>query len=150
MWKRLLRPSLWVAIISIVAYWDNTALHGSFVYDDAGSVIKNVIVTGRVPWWESFRRDFWGTSMKEPASHKSFRPITTLTFRLNWLYSEMDTYPYHLVNVILHGLVSGLVTQVSAFVFDGNTEGDLIAQLITGFVFGLHPVHAEVVSNITR
>lgn len=150
MWKSLLRPSLWVAIISVVAYWDKTALHGSFVYDDAGSVAKNVVVSGRVPWTEIVRRDFWGTSMKEPASHKSFRPITTLTFRLNWLYSEMDTYPYHLVNVALHGLVSGLVTQVSAFVFDGNTESDIIAQLITGFLFGLHPVHAEVVSNITR
>jgi hypothetical protein len=144
-----LQPSLWVALISVVAYWDTTALHGSFVYDDSGSVAKNVVVNGRVPWTEVIRRDFWGTSMNEPASHKSFRPITTLTFRLNWIYSEMETYSYHLVNVALHGLVCGLLVHVTAFVFDGGSESDLIAQLITGFLFGLHPVHAEAVSNIT-
>ena len=149
MWRGLLRPSLWVGIISVVAYWDSTALHGSFVYDDAGSVARNVVVNGKVPWTDVFTRDFWGTSMAEPASHKSFRPITTLTFLLNWKFSEKDTFSYHVVNVGLHALVSALVTEVAGFVFDGNTQGDLIAQMIVGFLFGLHPVHVEAVSNIT-
>lgn len=135
--------------MSIIAYWNETSLNGGFVYDDAGSVAKNVVVNGKVPLAEVFRRDFWGTPMSEPASHKSFRPITTLTFRLNYLYSEMDTYSYHVVNVLLHGIVSGLVMEVSTFVFTGNTQSDVIAQLVTGCLFGLHPVHAEVVSNMT-
>ena len=160
----LKRPSLWTAVIAIVAYWDPKALRGAFVYDDSGSVFKNVVVNGHVPWKEAFTRDFWGTPMKEPASHKSFRPITTLSFKLNWLLSEqlgtsenMDetTHYYHIVNVVLHGVNTGLVTEAASFIFDdisriiGNSEADILAQLITGFLFALHPVHAEAVSNIT-
>lgn len=147
MWiKSLLsKPCIWASLISIIAYWNDTSLHGGFVYDDAGSVAKNVVVNGQVSLSEVLKRDFWGTRMSEPASHKSFRPITTLTFRWNYIWSEMDTYSYHVINVLLHGLVSGLVTMVASYVF----REDVIAQFLTGCLFGLHPVHAEVVSNIT-
>ena len=158
----LLRPSLWVGLVSIVAYWDNDALHGTWVYDDSGSVAKNVVVIGQVPWTDAFTRDYWGTSMQEISSHKSFRPVTTLSFKLNHLWNEqvlgidgLDTYSYRLVNLVLHGIVSVLVTEAAAFVFwrrnnSGVTqEVNLVAQLMTGFLFALHPVHTEVVSNVT-
>lgn len=150
-WKS---PSFWTAIIAIVAYWDNDALNGKWVYDDAGSVIKNVVVSGRVPWKEAFTRDYWGSPMKEAQSHKSFRPITTLTLKANYVYGMKKagkdakyppTFEFHVVNVLLHGLVTGLITQASSFIF----ENDIVSQLVIGFLFGLHPVHAEVVSNIT-
>lgn len=156
------RPSFWTAVIAVVAYWDPVALRGKFVYDDAGSVAKNVVVNGQVPWADAFTRDFWGTPMSEPASHKSFRPITTLTFKLNWLLAEWQgdlendnkTYYFHVFNVLLHGANTALVTEAASFVFGdvpvlGTSEGDVLAQLVTGFLFGLHPVHAEAVSNIT-
>jgi Domain of unknown function (DUF1736) len=167
MFQRLLsllkRPSLWVTIIAIGAYCDPQALRGKWVYDDAGSVAKNVVVNGQVPWEDAFTRDFWGTPMNEPASHKSFRPVTTLTFKLNWDLAnylgtndtDLHTYYFHVVNVLLHGINSGLVTEAAAYVFDdaavlgGTLEGDVLAQLITGLLFALHPVHAEAVSNIT-
>lgn len=165
-----LRPSLWVFIITVLAYWDETALHGSFVYDDAGSVKTNVVVNGKQPWREVWTRDYWGTLMSQPQSHKSFRPITTLTFRLNWMFAEwrkhvssveggddskqeeIDTFSFHLVNVLLHGVVTALVTEASAFVFCNSVTSQqdaVTARLITGLVFGLHPVHVEAVTNIT-
>jgi hypothetical protein len=135
----------------MISYWNDTSLHGNWVYDDAGSVAKNVVVIGKVPTMEVFKRDFWGTPMNQPASHKSFRPVTTLSFRLNYLFSQLDnTYWYHATNVVLHGIVSGLVTKMSTFLFrSGESTTNVIAQLVTGFLFGLHPIHAEVVSNIT-
>jgi hypothetical protein len=153
----LLRPSLWTCIVAILAYCDDKALRGKFVYDDAGSVKKNVVVNGQVPLREVVTRDFWGTPMSQSQSHKSFRPVTTLTFRWNQVLAERmgtnetadHTYGFHVVNVLIHGVVTGLVTESAAFVFRGGEESDLIAQLITGFIFGLHPVHAEAVSNIT-
>jgi hypothetical protein len=155
-----------VFIITVIAYWDETVLHGKFVYDDAGSVKMNVVVNGNADFSEVFRRDFWGTPMSEPASHKSFRPITTISFRLNWLWAEylhgkavnyqVDTYGFHVFNVLLHGLVSALVTESAAFVFCSPRTtvrtipaDNKIVILITGVIFGLHPVHAEAVTNIT-
>jgi protein O-mannosyl-transferase len=152
----LLRPSIWVAIITMISYWDWKSLNGKWVYDDAGSVAKNIVVVGQVPWYDAFTRDFWGTSMKEVTSHKSFRPITTLSFKLNYLFNEhvlgrdpLHTFSYRLVNLILHVIVSALVTESSAFIFRGPDDANTIAQIITGLLFGLHPVHAEAVSNVT-
>ena len=67
---------------------DPQALRGKWVYDDAGSVAKNVVVNGQVPWKDAFTRDFWGTPMEAVQSHKSFRPLTTLSFRLNQIISQ--------------------------------------------------------------
>jgi hypothetical protein len=38
-------------------------------------------------------------------SHKSYRPLCVLTFRWNYAVHELDPVGYHLVNVILHGIV---------------------------------------------
>ena len=156
----------WVtAIVAIAAYWDPKALRGPFVYDDVASVINNDVVMAKVPWHEALTRDFWGKEMAHPASHKSYRPITSLTLRLNMVLSLMDgtaggpdhTYYFHLVNVVLHGINTGLVTEAAAMVLNcglddeqESTSGVTIAgPLMAGILFGIHPVHAEAVSNIT-
>ena len=95
--------------------------------------------------------------MADIQSHKSFRPVTTASFRLNWIVSEKlgtngtadHTLGFHLVNIGLHGVVTGLVTHVTSFVFDDNTPDNLVARTVTGLLFGVHPVHADVVSNLT-
>jgi hypothetical protein len=147
-------PSFWTGIVAILVYWDNEALNGTYVYDDAGSVLKNVVVNGEVHWREAFTRDFWGSPMREAQSHKSFRPITTLSLKANWVHGMKkvkkdatypETFEFHVVNILLHGVVTSLITSATYFVF----PKDIVSQLIVGFLFGLHPVHAEVVSNIT-
>lgn len=167
-WKA---PSVWTALIAILAYWDARALTGDFVYDDAGSVVKNVVVNGSVDWKEAFQRDFWGVEMTTSQSHKSFRPITTLTLKANYMFAQWyenqqqnyqdgdssnnknkntnkghpPTLSFHIINILLHGLVTGMVTSATPYILPNN----VVSQLIVGLLFGLHPVHAEVVSNIT-
>jgi len=165
------QPWFWTSLIAILAYFDVRSLSGGWVYDDAGSVIKNVVVNGMVDWKEAFTRDYWGTEMKESQSHKSFRPITTLTLKANYVlgrrleeYQKRDvvedilnqalnqkkdpppTWTFRVVNLFLHGIVTGLVTKATSYVF---SSGDVVSQLVVGSLFAVHPVHAEVVSNVT-
>lgn len=39
-------------------------------------------------------------------SHKSYRPLTVLTFRWNYAVHGLQPAGYHLVNLLLHALVS--------------------------------------------
>lgn len=124
-----------------------------------GALKNNVVVNGNAHWSEVFVRDFWGTPLSDIQSHKSFRPLTTVTFKLNHLYSEYTkaintanhTYSFHVVNVLLHSVVTSLVTEAAHFVlsFESREGGHAEGPLITGLLFGLHPVHVEAVTNIT-
>lgn len=74
-------------------------------------------------------------------SHKSYRPLTVFTFRLNYLFSELSAASYHLLNVILHAVVCVLFLRVCRLFLD-KTSG-----LVAALLFAVHPIHTEAVSE---
>jgi tetratricopeptide (TPR) repeat protein len=125
----LLRPSLWTCIVAILAYCDDKPLRGSWVYDDAGSVKKNVVVSGQVPLREVVNRDFWGTPMSQSQSHKSFRPVTTLTFRWNQVLAERLG-----LSLSLFSKEQGATTLISLVIYDFlQNHGSVLNYLKTLF-----------------
>ena len=67
--------------LAIICYFNT--LFGTFVFDDTEAIIKNRDVLPTTPLSEIFRNDFWGTNISLNSSHKSYRPLTVLTFRYN-------------------------------------------------------------------
>lgn len=77
-------PSSWpmyslVSTVAIACYLNG--LSGDFVHDDIPAVTLNKDVLARNAISHVFKNDFWGTPMADAASHKSYRPLTILTFR---------------------------------------------------------------------
>ncbi|KAK6625652.1 hypothetical protein RUM43_005951 [Polyplax serrata] len=68
-----------VAAVSFLCYMN--AFFGDFVHDDVPAITRNRDVTGQTPVLQVLRNDFWGTAMSDPSSHKSYRPLTTFSFR---------------------------------------------------------------------
>ena len=60
----------------------------------------NPTVYGHTPLLDIFRYDFWGTPLDSSKSHHSWRPLTTLSFRLQL----KDLFNLHLVNVGIHAV----------------------------------------------
>lgn len=78
------QPSIWplyslVGTVAIGCYLNG--LSGDFVHDDVPAVTMNKDVLAINPISHVFKNDFWGTPMADLSSHKSYRPLTTLTFR---------------------------------------------------------------------
>ncbi|KAJ9600416.1 hypothetical protein L9F63_009304, partial [Diploptera punctata] len=67
-----------VGVVALSCYLNG--LTGDFVHDDIPAVTQNKDVLGLSPLSHVFRNDFWGTAMSDINSHKSYRPLTTLTF----------------------------------------------------------------------
>ena len=80
--------------------------------------------------------------MRKEQSHKSYRPVTVFTFRLNYLLHELAPLGYHLGNVALHALVTLLYHQLAATLLSG--AADALAALL----FAVHPVHTEAVTGV--
>lgn len=56
--------------------------HGAdFVFDDSEAIISNKDLEPETPILNLFENDFWGNKLVSNTSHKSYRPLTVLTFR---------------------------------------------------------------------
>ncbi|XP_058804494.1 protein O-mannosyl-transferase TMTC1-like isoform X2 [Phymastichus coffea] len=131
-----------VGLVALGAYLN--ALGGDFVHDDIPAIVRNKDVLAQNPWSSLLKDDFWGTPMNDPSSHKSYRPLTTLTFRLNYLAAGLTPSWYHATNVALHAAACMLVTRVSLSV--AALRPGFAA--LTGLLFATHPIHTDAVTGI--
>jgi tetratricopeptide (TPR) repeat protein len=113
------------------------------VFDDHGAVTQNADVTNHDrPMSQLFVNDYWGTSLWDRTSHKSYRPVTVMTFRLNHHFFGMEVVSYHAVNVVLHAVVSVLVYMTATMFFSSGCS------LATGLLFAVHSVHVDAVASV--
>ncbi|KAK9712179.1 Protein O-mannosyl-transferase TMTC, DUF1736 [Popillia japonica] len=98
-----------IALIGILCYCNS--LFGSFVFDDAEAIVKNKDILPSTPLINVFKNDFGGTDVSLYTSHKSYRPITILSYRLNMIVSgsNLSAFQFHLMNVLLYIALSVLL-----------------------------------------
>jgi len=107
--------------------------------------VKNVDLLPDTPLWNLVVDDFWGTPLRHSGSHKSYRPLCVLTFRLNYLLSGLDPFSYHLTNVLLHaGVTAVFVLTVRKAVVGCRSD----IPLMSGLLFAVHPIHTEAVAGV--
>jgi hypothetical protein len=75
--------------------------------------VQNRDVLGETSLYRLFRNDFWGQDIALSDSHKSYRPLTVLSFRLNYYLNGLDAVGFHVYNVAIYGIVCVLVYQVA-------------------------------------
>ncbi|KAI5094004.1 transmembrane and TPR repeat-containing protein 2 precursor, partial [Silurus meridionalis] len=95
------------------------------------------------PWTNILYSDFWGTLLTHSGSHKSFRPLCTLSFRFNYAVAGLEPRGYHLFNVALHCCVTALFTAFCGLLLAGGHWS-----LLAGLLFASHPVHTEAVAGL--
>jgi protein O-mannosyl-transferase len=152
-----------VFIVALLVF--SNALEGDFVFDDNFAILNNNDVDpAKSDWSALWLHDFWGQEMNRDDSHKSYRPLTTLTFRLNlWLMGK-DPWAFHVVNTIIHCIVSVQVALLAREALIGaNTKWlhgaslqlpqfslSIFTELwvLCGILFVVHPAHAEAVASI--
>ena len=131
-----------LVLLCTVVYWN--ALGCGFVFDDITAILENKDLRPHVPLRNLLANDFWGTPMSKEQSHKSYRPLTVLTFRWNYWLGETDPLGYHLVNVLLHGLVTALFFKVCCELLSSSggssRRSRSLVSLVASVLFALHPV----------
>lgn len=131
--------SLSLAAVCFLSYLNSFSC--GLVHDDVFAIVENEDLRQDTPLCSLFSNDFWGKSMSDPTSHKSYRPLTVLTFRINYYLSGLDAISYHVTNVLLHILCTLLVYWLGeTIIFNKSHEA-----LMTALLFGVHPIHTEAV-----
>eukprot|EP00041_Stephanoeca_diplocostata_P033020 m.1077976 g.1077976 ORF g.1077976 m.1077976 type:complete len:676 (+) comp24252_c0_seq9:116-2143(+) len=135
------------------AIYLNTGTHG-WTLDDFSAVVGNKDALADTPIQAVFMHDFWGQNITLDSSHKSYRPITTLTFRANFAMHGMNPHAFHQTNVALYSVCCFVVVIV---IFSKNfaTHDSVPRQNCVSFGavaaslwWTVHPIHTEAVASV--
>lgn len=139
----VLQKLFWYGIVvclAVISY--SNSLDCELVHDDVFAIKENDDVLAKSSLFHLFKNDFWGKPMASNTSHKSYRPLCVLTFRLNFLISGLKPFGFHLANLVLHVVVCCVFVHFANFVVFKSTQLAAVA----GMLFATHPIHTEAVS----
>jgi tetratricopeptide (TPR) repeat protein len=150
---------LLILIFLVLLAYSNT-FHASWHLDDITNILdnKNVHVStlSFSDWAKSIRAPFTDLSNPRPGLSGLYRPVAMLTFGLNWYLGGTHVFGYHLVNIGIHCLTSGLLfftilnlmrTPNMINRYQGNEH--FIALLATA-LWALHPIQTQAVTYIVQ
>ncbi|XP_060759371.1 protein O-mannosyl-transferase TMTC1 isoform X2 [Neoarius graeffei] len=141
---RALFVPVYGALLAACALCYGNSLRGEFVHDDVWAIVNNPDMRPASSLRSIFTNDFWGKRMADNTSHKSYRPLCALTFKMNIVLGGMTPFHFHMVNVCLHCAVTALLMHTCKhYVFE---DGRLA--FLTALLFAVHPIHTEAVSGI--
>ena len=117
------------------------SLSNGLVYDDHFLIERNRLLH-EADVWGVLTTHYWGGYEGEANVNGQYRPLTVLSFMLDSL-GGIWPFRFHLTNVILH-----VVNSLLAYLLCLNL-GLKRGAILSGLLFAVHPIHAEVVASIT-
>ena len=91
-----------VLAILIFSVYGNT-LDCSWHFDDEPNITDNPNIHLKELSWENIKRALF-SGRADPSA--LYRPVSCLSFSLNYYFGELDVLGYHLVNILVHFLAS--------------------------------------------
>lgn len=126
-----------IILVTLITF-TNTLLNG-FVYDDITIVQNNTSINALSKIPDLFLQSYFG----KDNNAGTYRPLTTLSFALNYAINGLEPYGYHLVNIIVHIINSLLVYWIVKYYSQSKLLG-----IFTALLFSVHPVHSEAVASV--
>ena len=142
--RLILILALAVAAITVWAYWP--CVHGGFLNWDDDSYLGEATRHPQLSW----QTVAYAFSTAVPPY---YHPLSFLSHVADYQLWGMNPWGHHLMNLLLHGLNSGLVVLFVWLLLEniGASFGERVA-LATGvaLVFGLHPLQVEPVAWVAE
>jgi protein O-mannosyl-transferase len=133
-----------VALVATLLYV-NTLANGP-VLDDSWVIFENSLIKNlrNVP---AILRQPYNAATGSETTAGVYRPVTTLSYAINYAIGGRAVGGYHLVNIALHVLCCLLVLEFSGLLAAAaRAPAPDLTALLAALLFAVHPVHVEVVT----
>jgi protein O-mannosyl-transferase len=127
-----------LTILLLVLASSATSLANGFAYDDRHIITDNPAVKNLANWWQLFGQPYWPAK----AVASLYRPLTVLSFSLQWAAGRGSPAIFHVLNVLLYAGCCLAVLRLARLLLPLGP-----AWLVAAF-FAVHPVHVEAVGNV--
>ena len=134
-WKERARVALLFAVVAVA--YGNTLWNG-FTRDDDLYISRNPQVTN------FSLRELFVPLKFAPV----FRPVTIGTFALNWAVEGARPFGFHLVNILLQGVVVWLLYVLLLNILGTLSPHGRTVAFVAALLFAVHPIHTEAVTSI--
>jgi tetratricopeptide (TPR) repeat protein len=114
-----------------------------FVYDDRSQILSNPFIQSWNYLPHYFVSSLWDNLLPLGARNY-YRPLFTLWMRVNYALFASRPLGWHIASVLLHLLVTWLVYRVV-----GRMSRRPSLAWLTALIFGVHPMHHEVVAWVS-
>ncbi|MCB0335033.1 MAG: hypothetical protein KDD62_01965, partial [Bdellovibrionales bacterium] len=144
---------LFFELLVLMAY--APALGYAFTYDDFTHIHNNALVVQEGFRWSHVIEIFQSPT----APGNLYRPLAILSYYLQYSIWGLDSFSFHLLNLLLHGLNAFLVwVSLSSLLSRPLSLRGSIEPMptlwsgvpfATAILFALHPLHVEAVANVS-
>ena len=133
------------------------ALQGAFGFQDEAIVLGNTD-TQAAPFAALLFHDYSGQKLGGPSSVYGWRPLSVLSFRLNFAVSGHQPFAFKATNICLHAMAACLVYLCSLSLMKDCIPWRSAAaphalvhaySLAAGLLFCAHPIHTEAVAGVS-
>ncbi len=149
-WKKNWLPALLLFAIAVALYAYSTTFE--YVLDDQIVLTNNTYTKQGVNGIkdiltkESMSGRFGG--QKDLIVGARYRPLSLVTFALEYQFVGLNPFVSHLINVLLYGLLAVLLYRVLSLCFPIKEQWYFSLAFLASLLFVVHPVHTEVVANV--
>jgi len=128
----------WLLFCLIALALYGVSLYGDFVFDDRGIVDHYAVLQNPFELKQIFSLPYW----TEEAG--LYRPVTLLSYGVNFLFLGISPVGFHFVNILLYGFIAYFLYKLLKALYADETHAFLAA-----IIFIFLPIHSEVVANVT-
>lgn len=122
------------------------ALGGEFVYDDKPQIARNILIQDSSNLRRAMFSDVWAFKRGDAAAVSNYwRPSFILWLVINYQLFGINTFGWHLLNILLHLSVVGL----AFFLLVRRLRVSLWVAGAIALLFAAHPAHTESVAWIS-
>ena len=131
-------------IFSAVLILYSASFGHNFFFDEENIIVRNPWIRSLALIPELFRHGYFYFEGKVVSDWSEYyRPLTSLTFALDYQFWKLDPFGYNLTNALLHAAVCILLFWLLDVLLKNRT-----AAFFSSFLFSVHALHTEAVTYI--
>ncbi|WP_353570598.1 hypothetical protein [Candidatus Albibeggiatoa sp. nov. BB20] len=140
-WTQAIFISLFLIIITNIAYYDSLNNSLFTLWDDQGYISLNEHI--KQLNWDNIQWFFTHIQMH------NYHPLTSISYAIDYYFWELDAWGYHFTNLLFHNanVIWFFVTAWLLFnIFQPKQRYHLLAAGLSALLFAIHPQHVESVA----
>jgi tetratricopeptide (TPR) repeat protein len=130
----------YLGLILAVGLAYSSSFCGVFLFDDGTAIDQNPTIRS---FWTAFQPPDNGAAVQR-------RPVVNLSLALNYAISGLDTWSYHLFNLIAHAMVACLLFAILRHALAGRIADATLVSFAIALLWAVHPLLTEAVTYVVQ